>query len=302
MGAAAMSYKDILVCLDPTDAGESRLRLAAALARRCGARLSAAYILPEEIAGAPLYGLGPPTGAAWFPATGIAGEGPAPGADPALRPDIAAGAELAGIIERRFRSEVQPHRIEGDWHLLGSGESGDLLSLARTSDLVIFGQGSPDYHLPTGYRTDDIILGSGRPTLVVPYAGDFAEIGQRAVVAWDGSREAARALHDALPLFQQPASATMVIVRDDPDDFLRDRPSLDRIVRHLGRHGVAARPEEVVRGQLAVGDVLLNCAADFSADMIVAGAYHHSQLRESLFGGASADLLDRTTLPLLMSH
>jgi nucleotide-binding universal stress UspA family protein len=296
-----MGYKDILVCLDPTDAGESRLRLAAALARRCDACLSAVYIMPEEIAGAPPYGLGPPTGAAWFPATGIAGEGAAPGADPALRPDAAAGAQLIDLIEQRFRAE-QPHPIEGDWHLLGSGESEDLLRLARTADLVIFGQGSPDYHLPTGYRPDNIILGSGRPTLVVPYAGHFAGIGRRAVVAWDGSREAARALHDALPLLEEGATATVVTVRGNADDFARDRPSLDRIVRHLGRHGVGARPEEIVRGRLAVGDILLNCAADFSADMIIAGAYHHSQLRESLFGGASAELLDHTTLPLLMSH
>ena len=111
-----------------------------------------------------------------------------------------------------------------------------------------------------------------------------------------------RALHDALPLFQPAASATVVTVRDDPDDFLRDQPLLDRIVRHLARHGVTAQPEKAVRGRLAVGDVLLNCAADFSADMIVAGAYHHSQLREAIIGGVSREFLDRMTVPVLMSH
>jgi nucleotide-binding universal stress UspA family protein len=297
-----MDYRDILVCLDPSDAGERRLRLAAALARRCGAHLSAAYILPEQIAGAAPYGnLGAPTGAAWFPATGIAGEGPAPGADPALRPDVAGAAELIDLIEERFRAEV-PEASEDGWSLLGSGESGDLLELARGVDLVVFGQDSPDYRLPTGYSAREIVLGAGRPMVVVPYAFEFAEIGRRVVVAWDGSREASRAVHDALPLLRHAEAVSVITLRDDEDELLASRPSLERIVRHLTHHGVAARPHELLRGGSRIADLLLNEASDFEADMMVAGAYHHSQLRESLFGGASVELLDHMTLPVLMSR
>jgi len=80
------------------------------------------------------------------------------------------------------------------------------------------------------------------------------------------------------------------------------RPSLERIVRHLARHGIAAQPEESVRGDLAVSDVLLSRAADLDVDMLVAGGYHHSQLREALLGGVSRDLLRHMTVPVLMSH
>jgi nucleotide-binding universal stress UspA family protein len=82
----------------------------------------------------------------------------------------------------------------------------------------------------------------------------------------------------------------------------RDRPWLARIVRHLERHGVKAQAEESPRVGIPVSDALLSRAADLGADMIVAGAYHHSQLRESLLGGVSRDLLDHMTAPVLMSH
>jgi nucleotide-binding universal stress UspA family protein len=82
----------------------------------------------------------------------------------------------------------------------------------------------------------------------------------------------------------------------------RVRPGLERIARHLQRHGVKAQPEESPRGGIPISDVLLSRAADLRADMIVAGAYHHLQLRETLLGGVSRDLLDHMTVPVLMSH
>jgi nucleotide-binding universal stress UspA family protein len=303
--AAAMSLKDIFVCLDPSDAGEARLRFAAALAREHRAHLSAACVLPEEIAGAPPHdrrGVTLPTAAAWLPPTSAVAGMPAAGATPEPEGEAAHAASLADIIAERFRAEVQPHAIEGDWFLFGSGESRDLVALLAAVDLVIYGQTSPDYRLPTRYRPEDIIMRSGRPMLVVPYAGEFDVPGRRVIVAWDGSREAARALHDALPLIGKAEAVTVMAVRDDPAEFDRDRPSIERIVRHLARHGIAARPEETVRGDIPIGDVLLSRAADLDADLIVAGAYHHSQFREVLLGGASRELLDRMTVPVLMTH
>jgi len=82
----------------------------------------------------------------------------------------------------------------------------------------------------------------------------------------------------------------------------RRRTSLERIIGHLQRHAIATRLEESVQGGIAVSDVLLSRAADLAADLIVAGLYHHSQLREALIGGVSRDLLDHMTVPVLMSH
>lgn len=296
-----MGLKDILVCLDPTDAGEVRLRLAAALARARAAHLSAAFVLPEVIPGAPPYDgltVAPPTSEAWMPRAGLAGGAPAPGPGSVT----ASGAALADIIEQRFREEVRPHPIEGDWHIFAAGESGDLAALARTMDLVVFGQTSPDYRVPTGFRPEDIIVGSGRPALVVPYAGRFEAVGRRVLIAWDGTREAARALHDALPLIGEAEAATVMTVRDDEADFERDAPSIARVVRHLARHGIGAHHEETLRGDVPIADLLLSRAADLDIDLIVAGAYHHSQFREALIGGVSRELLDHMTVPVLMSH
>lgn len=291
-----MPLKDIIVCLDPTDAGEGRLRLAAALARGCGAHLSAAYIAPEVIPGAPPLGgqaMIPPSGAAWMPA---------PGAGPGLGADTTRGPEIADIIATRFREEVRPHAIEGDWQTFAAGESEDLLSLLRTTDLVIYGQAAPDWRLPTGFRPEDVIVGGGRPVLVVPHAGAFDAVGCRVLVAWDGTREASRTLHDALPLIARAEAVTVMTVAAREAEVEAARPSLDRAIRHLQYHGIAARTEETVGGDVPISDLLLSRAADLGADLLVAGAYHHSQFREALIGGVSRELLDHMTLPVLMAH
>ena len=85
-------------------------------------------------------------------------------------------------------------------------------------------------------------------------------------------------------------------------DLDRDRPALERIVRHLARHGIEAQAEESLHPAISVRDALLSRAADLGADTIVAGAYHHSRLRETLLGGVSRDLLEQMTIPVLMSH
>jgi nucleotide-binding universal stress UspA family protein len=299
-GSGVMGLKDILVCLDPTDAGESRLRLAAAIAREHRAHLSAAYVLPLEAPGASLYGgglgVGVPTGAGWLPQGSIVAGGPAPSVPPV------GGAALADIIEQRFREEVQPHAIEGDWHLFAQGEGESLAALLKAVDLAVFGQASPDSRVPAGFRPEDIMIASGRPMLVVPYAGAFGAVGRRVLVAWDGTREASRALHDALPLIGKAEAVTVMTVRAREASFERDGPSLGRIVRHLERHGIPARSEETLRGDIPISDMLLSRASDLDVDLIVAGAYHHSQLREALIGGVSRELLRHMTVPVLMSH
>ncbi len=297
-----MGFRDILVCLDPTDAGEVRLRLAAAIARNCGAVLSAAFVLPEAIPGAPPYGDGrvaQPIVRAWMPnPAAIEGEIPASGEGA----DTTRAPALIDLVEQRFRQEMRPHALEGDFHLFGSGEGAELAALARSVDLVIYGQHSPDWHLPTGFRPEDLIVGSGRPVLVVPYAGKFAAVGRRALIAWDGTREAARALHDALPLITDAAAATIMTVRAHQADFEADAPALQRLEQHLAHHRITATHEESVRGDVPIADLLLSRAADLDVDLIVTGAYHHSQFREALVGGVSRDLLDHMTVPVLMSH
>ena len=130
---------------------------------------------------------------------------------------------------------------------------------------------------------------------MVPYAGAFDTVGRRALVAWDGTREAARAANDALPLLENAEAVTVMFVGARETALEEHHPSIERMVHHLQRHGIAARAEETLHGDLRISDVLLSRAADLAADLLVAGAYHNSQLREALVGGVSRELLEDTS-------
>jgi nucleotide-binding universal stress UspA family protein len=293
-----MPLSDLLVCFDRTDAGYTRLELAFNLARLNQAHLAGAYVIPEthaSSAGAIGFGLGPPAGM-----TGVGDEGVSSGG---MVSGVLREAEAAESMEQHFKSKLRLHAIEGEWHLLVDGDTAELIELAKSADLTIAGQRPPNSEADgaSRFRPEDIVVASGGPVLIVPYAGAFETVGKRILIAWDGTREANRALHDALPLFTD-AEATVVFVGTHERDLAQHRPSLDRVVHHLQHHGITARPEETLRGGLAVSDVLLSRAADLGADLLVSGGYHHSQLREAFLGGVSRELLQHMTVPVLMSH
>jgi nucleotide-binding universal stress UspA family protein len=211
-------------------------------------------------------------------------------------------AERADTVEQRLREELPLRTLDDEWHMLDHTDLAELIQLTKAADLVVVGQyPGDDSGGVTWLRPDDVMIDAGRPVLVVPYAGSFERVGRRVLIAWDGTREANRALHDALPLIGGAEAVTVMHVGAQQADLDRDRPWLERVVRHLGRHGIKAQPEESARGGVPISGVLLSRAADLGADMIV-GAHHHSQWRESLLGGVSRDLLDHMTVPVLMSH
>jgi len=298
-----VAIKDVFVCLDPTKASECRLKLAAGLAREHGAHLAAAYLLS---------GLGTIHDHVYGPgAIGIGIIGPAAcrvderGGDSSnsdRMSDVSQRTLHAETVERRFRGTSQLGGTASDWHLFDGGEAAELISLAMSADLVIVGQHRPEAPASAEFRPEEIVVACGRPLLVVPYAGTFSSVGRRVLIAWDGTREATRAMHDALPLITAAEAVTVVSVAGRQSDLERGHLSLDRIVRHLERHGLAVRREEDVQARLPVCDLLLSRASDLDADLIVAGAYHHSRFREALLGGVSRELLDHMTVPVLMSH
>jgi nucleotide-binding universal stress UspA family protein len=288
-----MAIRDILVTADASAAREGRLRLALALARSHKARLTVLYLLPAPRSVAPPIGLGPvpPTAAAWAP-------GPSAETGTPRDPERAEQAEAA------FRGELRAAGLEGEWYLLDEGNLGEIVGYANAVDLTILGQQPAEGPADgaAGVSPDAVVVEVGRPVLIVPYAGSFETVGRRALVAWDGSREAARALGDALPLIESADAVTVIYVGRGERELERAQPALDRIVRHLRRHGVEAGAEETPRGDIPIAELLLSRAADLDADLIVAGAYHHSPLREALLGGVSRELLRNMTVPVLMAH
>jgi nucleotide-binding universal stress UspA family protein len=288
-----MSLSDMLVCLDATGASEGRLRLAARLAREHGAHLTGvcAVVDSAEELFEPRepFGAGAPSGGVGLMERNVAATVPR-------------GIVQAEQIEQQFRDTLRTLAINGDWYPIDGPDTAELQALAKSFDLAVLGQYSHESRSRTSFRPEEIVVACGRPVLIVPYAGKFATVGDHVLIAWDSTREAARALNDALPLLAGARTVTVMTVLAHPGEFERPHPGLQRAVRHLQRHGIPARPEQEMRGDLAVSDVLLSRAADLGADMIVAGAYHHSQLREALLGGVSRELLQHMTVPLLMSH
>ncbi|TMJ65436.1 MAG: universal stress protein [Alphaproteobacteria bacterium] len=285
-----MALKNILVGIDPSTDGESRLKLALNLVRAHQAHVTVCYVMREEHDApvSPIF--------AGMPVN----RGDTAAGDPVF-PPASREAERAGQIEELFRTELRAHGLGGEWQLLSPGETAVFIDLAKVFDLTILGQLSPEIR-STGFRPDEIVIATGRPVLVVPYAGTFDTVGRRVLVAWDGTREAARAANDALPLLENAEAVTVMFVGARETTLAEHHPSIERMVQHLQRHGIPAQAEETLQGDLRISDVLLSRAADLAVDLLVAGGYHHSQLREALVGGVSRELLDHITVPVLMSH
>jgi nucleotide-binding universal stress UspA family protein len=174
---------------------------------------------------------------------------------------------------------------------------------ARYADLAIVGQLDPDNEAPgSPLSPADVLLDSGRPALVVPYVGRFADVGQRVLIGWNASREAARAVNDALPLLARAAQVTVLAVNPRVGTMHHGATPGADIAAHLARHGITVTVEIAHVTELDASDTLLNRAADLGADLIVTGAYGRSRMRELVLGGVTRDLLRRMTVPVFMSH
>jgi nucleotide-binding universal stress UspA family protein len=133
---------------------------------------------------------------------------------------------------------------------------------------------------------------------VIPYIGAPQNLGKKILVAWNASREASRAVADAMPMLEAADSVEVFAV--EPNG-MGDAPGAD-IAAHLARHGINATANKTTGLDIDVGDVLLNQAADSGADLIVMGGYGHSRMRELVLGGATRHILEHMTVPVLLSH
>jgi nucleotide-binding universal stress UspA family protein len=276
-----MGLKDLLVYVDGDPGCDSRVDVAASLAVTHEAHLTG------------LHAMGWPS----FP--GYVGlELPSTFLDEQRR----LLGERAHQAEVRFRERAGRHGIRAEWRV----DEGDLVGTvklhARYADLTVVGQGLDLKDAPGElmFLPEELVLGVGRPVLVVPRYGTFERLGKRVLIAWNGSREATRAVQDALPILERATKVTVLSV--DPEGESQPRiPSAD-IALHLARHGIAAEAASTSSVDIGVGNALLSRAADLGADLIVMGAYGHSRMREMVLGGATRHLLQHMTVPVLMSH
>lgn len=274
-----MAYKEILVHVDDGPRARVRLELAAGLAVRFQSRLIALNVRDQTLLTPRVTGK-------------FGGE---------LNRIRAAGdQEAAERVKAMAESVEAGPGVDREWRDV-SGLLAETVALhARYADLVVIGQ--PESGTEGPRLADDLILAVGRPVLVVPYAGRFPETGHRVLIAWNGSREATRAVHDALPLLA--AAKVVHVMAINPGHGMAghgDVPGAD-ICLHLSRHGVNAVCEHVAADDLKAGEMLLSRAADEDADLLVMGGYGHSRLREMVLGGTTRHMLDSMTVPVLFSH
>ncbi|RED48510.1 universal stress protein [Aestuariispira insulae] len=170
---------------------------------------------------------------------------------------------------------------------------------SRFSDLVILGQEDEDKDMET-YQSvpDNVILSAGRPVLVVPYIGTQAQIGQSVMIAWDGSREAARAVYDARPILEQASSITILSANPKRGE---DAPGAD-LARYLSEHDIGSTIQKTVSDGVSVGDLLLNEISEGGYDLAIMGGYGHLRLREMILGGVTRHMLEHMTIPVIFSH
>jgi nucleotide-binding universal stress UspA family protein len=278
-----MSYKSIVVQLDMSARAHPRLEYAVRLARQFGAHLTG------------VFSAFTPDPRSFHVMAGVADY---------YEAHRQSRQERHGALERIFHAELLRAGVTGQWidHDESAGEA--IPRYARYADLVVAGQDDPDD--PESFIADHfpetLVMSAGRPVLFIPYTGVFPTLGANIMLAWNGSRESARAVHDALPLLQRAENVTVVRLnhKDEPRDSRI--PGAD-IALILARHGVKAEVAALDGvGNLPLGDVLLSRASDLGADLVVMGAYGHSRWQELVMGGATRSMLESMTVPVLMSH
>lgn len=277
-----MTYASLLVAVEEGPESDGRVELACDLALAFDAHLTglcAGSIAP------PLYD--PMTGGAMV------------GELLALYRDMAeADVERARV---RFQELVQQRGVEADWR--GKiGFPGQVFSrAARAADLVLLGSRSTrtPYHAPD---VADVLMGCGRPVLVVPPTRLRNPVGEPALIAWKDCREARLAVAAAIPLLQRARGATLYSIRSDDDDADASKEELADVAAWLGRHEVAVETVVAAPGEGSAGRRILDDAEARGAGLIVAGGYGHARLREWALGGVTRDLIADSSISLCLAH
>jgi nucleotide-binding universal stress UspA family protein len=238
-----------------------------------------------------------------------------PAAPPSLLP-MFAGSAIKGAFDAYRKTGIgirkalddatagQP--VVAEWRLYEAQRPGYIeavLTHARTADLVVTPQKGSDWDYADMFDIPDwLAMESGRPVLVVPTAGDMNAIGERVLVAWNNSRESARAVFDALPVLARAKEVTVLVVEEaDKPETKSDLASAE-ICATLARHGVKVTAQQVKPARGDAGVELLAQVAAHKCDLLVMGCYGRSRFREYVLGGATRHVLHNVTVPVLMGH
>ena len=271
-------FKHLLVHVDSSDGAVGRLELAVTVARRFGSKL-----------------------------TGLFAETDSLGASVVARRSPQNVEKAKAKAKALFESVAVHTGIETEWWQVDRADYSQMIGWTVVScryvDLAIFGQHDPrrDSALPEDL-VEQVLFNCGRPVLVVPYFGRHEEIGKRIVVGWTGSREAARAVSDAMPLLEAAEEVRVLALQQrGAAVHTEGGPAVD-IAAHLRTHGVDAQYERIFIENIGAVANVLNGAAESAADLVVIGGHEQNSLPLLQRGSTTRDLLRSMVVPVLLSY
>lgn len=284
-----MPIKTILVHLDTEQHAADLIGMAASIAEKTTAHLIGLHVVPDVYV------------AATIPAE-VIGE--------LIEAQREANEGVAAKVEARFRQAVAGLRSPTEWRkdqARFETVADVVIRHGRTTDLLVLGQSEEKLNFYSSADTSgDIMLRAGRPVLMVPLKGPNGPIGKRILVAWKDTREAARAVFDAMP-FLVDADMVHILTVKQPSGRNTDAtrvmpiPAAD-IAATLAHHDVRCEIIEKAGPESSAGAQILAQVKERRCDLVVMGGYGHSRMREIIFGGATRSLFDTMTVPVLMSH
>jgi nucleotide-binding universal stress UspA family protein len=279
------AIRDMVLNLSPGTTDDATVDYAVSLAGAFDAHLAAVAFVYEEV---PIAMLGDDIAAQWVDGVEELRREAQSAAKAALArfDKLARGAGLsaeARVVETTFTE---------------TGE--EFGRIARRFDLSLVRQAEPASKLPDNLIIEAALFDTGRPVLIVPYIQKGEARLDRILICWDGSRPAARAIADSLPLLRRAKAVEIVTIGERVKG--EETMTGGDITDHLRRHGLSVVTKNIVAPDVDVPSTILSHAADCSADLLVMGGYGHSRLREFVLGGATRGILATMTIPTLMSH
>ena len=201
-----------------------------------------------------------------------------------------------------FEVEAKGAQISYDTHAL-AGTFGDVVATvaatARLYDLMVLSQGEPDWDVHDNRLPQELLLQTGGPLLMFPYTFRGAFKAARIGICWDGSRLAARALRDSMPLLAKADTLTAITLNISE---VPAEASPIQLAKHMARIGLPVRTISLNADRGDVQASILSVAADESLDLLVMGGYGHARMQETVFGGVTREMFRSMTVPVLMSH
>ena len=275
-----MAYKTIVVCLNEISRLEELVNAAVQLGTKFKAHVSGLYVIPAvEV----------------YPTDGYSVAAVFDGRRVFFQTHQNKAVEAFESAMKRDGLSFDTHVVDSDISDIGA----DVLANSREADLVVIS--NTDRKAPEGVESsfvENFIVAVGRPVLVLPSKGKIDLKIDQVMIGWSQTREASRAVFDALPFLAKAKLTRLVGVDVAP----KGQMPAARIAETLDRHGIKAEITNVSSQGMATGETLLQATKDYGASLLVIGAYGHGRFAEMVFGGVTRYILREMNVPVLMSH